>query len=509
MANYCFCSFAFVISLLAGCHHSHEETEAQHASGGSVTIWTSKTELFMEYPALIVGQEIRFAVHLTWLSDFKPVTDGTLSLVFASTDGARHTTVADKPTSPGIYRPTTTFDRPGTYHLTMIIDGVSRDTLHVDGLHVFASVADIPPDEKPSTGEQLVTFLKEQQWKIDFHTEPVVRKPMSGSVRAACEIVPRLNSEAIVSAPFTGTIPLEENQSLPVVGQQVGLGARLAIMIPSAEPPSGIENFSSRFIEAETDRALAEKELERAKRLRAIDGVSEREYQEAETTFKRADATYQTLNKYVHSNRSGQSPNSFTLSAPLSGTIVEAYVVPGKQVNAGEQLYRIINTSMVWARANVASTEIGKLARPRRAWLQIAGANEAIELNERNGRLVSIATAIDQTTRTFPVIFEIRNPDGKLRVGMFGEINIATGRETEAIVIPESALIEEEGKFSAYVHVEGEAFAKRELTLGERNGAHVEVRNGLSEGERVVTVGAYQVRLASLTSQLPAHGHEH
>jgi hypothetical protein len=47
------------------------------------------------------------------------------------------------------------------------------------------------------------------------------------------------------------------------------------------------------------------------------------------------------------------------------------------------------------------------------------------------------------------------------------------------------------------------------VTLGDRNGEYVEVLKGLSERERVVTVGAYQVRLASLSSQLPAHGHEH
>lgn len=462
----------------------------------------------MEYPALITGQEVSFSVHLTWLWDSKAVTEGTLSLEFTSSDGSRQITSANKPSSPGIFRPTIVFDRAGSYRLTMIIDGTLLDTLHVDGLNVFASASEIPPEEV-EPGEQLIKFLKEQQWKIDFRTEQVVRKRISGTVRAPGEIVPRLNNEAIVSAPFSGIIPVEENQNLPVVGQQISKGERLAVMVPSAETPSGIENFFSRFIEAETERALTEKEFERAKKLRAIDGISEKEYQEAEAAFLRADATYRLLSRYVQSKEGGQSLDAFVLRAPLSGTIIEANVVPGKQVNAGEQLYRIIDTRSVWVRASVASTEIGWLANPRRAWLQLAGVSEPIEINEHNGNLVSIAKAIDPMTRSFSVIFETRNPEGKLRIGMFGEITIATRKEKEALVIPESSLIEEEGRFSVYVHVEGEGFSKRDVTVGDRNGNYVEVRSGIIEGERVVTVGAYQVRLASLSSQLPAHGHEH
>lgn len=503
-----FCYPMFILFLLIDCGRTDETTDSAKPEGGSVTLWTSKSELFMEYPALVTGTDNRLAVHLTWLTDFKPVTDGRLYLELTSSSGSRVTSTADKPTSPGIYRPTVKFDQPGTYRLTMVIDGLEGDTLHVERLRVFSSLAEIPA-EAASQGEQLITFLKEQQWKTDFRTEPVERKEMTGTVRAACEIVPKLNNEAIVSAPFTGTIPAEENQNRPTIGQRIGRGDPLAVMIPSAETPGGVENFASRFIEAKSDLDLTGKEFERAKKLFSAGLISEKEYQETEAEFKQADATYRTLSRYSQMSGDGDSFRGFTLRAPLSGTIVDVHVVQGKQVDGGEPLYRIINTSSLWVRANVASTEMGKLTRPHRAWLQLAGVDELFEVNERNGRLVSVGTTIDPETRTFPVIFEVENPAGNLRVGMFGEVSIATGREKRSLVVPESALIEEEGRYSVYVHVEGEAFVKRDVTLGERNGENIEILAGISEGERVVTVGAYQVRLASLSSQLPAHGHEH
>jgi membrane fusion protein, heavy metal efflux system len=77
------------------------------------------------------------------------------------------------------------------------------------------------------------------------------------------------------------------------------------------------------------------------------------------------------------------------------------------------------------------------------------------------------------------------------------------------LVIPVSALIEEQGVFYAYVQTEGESFQKRELKLGANDKEKVQVLSGLTEGERVVTKGAYQIKLSQASGTMPAHGHEH
>jgi RND family efflux transporter MFP subunit len=180
-----------------------------------------------------------------------------------------------------------------------------------------------------------------------------------------------------------------------------------------------------------------------------------------------------------------------------------------KQFHPGEPLFRIVNTSVVWVLASVPAAEIGKIASPRRAVFRVTGMPDRFEIDERNGRLISVGNVVDERTRSIPVIFEVANPKGRLRIGLFAEVSIKTGIQSPVLAVPESALLEEEGKYSVYVHVEGEAFARREVEVGGREGDWVEVRNGLAANDRVVTVGAYQIRLASLSSQLPAHGHEH
>jgi multidrug efflux pump subunit AcrA (membrane-fusion protein) len=79
----------------------------------------------------------------------------------------------------------------------------------------------------------------------------------------------------------------------------------------------------------------------------------------------------------------------------------------------------------------------------------------------------------------------------------------------EGVIVPTAAILDENGNPIAFVQPEGETFEKRNLTLGGTDGGFTLVLSGITEGERVVTGASYQVRLASLSTTVPAHGHEH
>ena len=96
-----------------------------------------------------------------------------------------------------------------------------------------------------------------------------------------------------------------------------------------------------------------------------------------------------------------------------------------------------------------------------------------------------------------------------MRVGQSVRLHVETARAEETLAIPESALIEEGGLFVAFVQVSGETFQRRELKLGIRDGKLVQVLEGLEPGERVVTKGAYAIRLAAASNAIPEHGHTH
>ena len=93
--------------------------------------------------------------------------------------------------------------------------------------------------------------------------------------------------------------------------------------------------------------------------------------------------------------------------------------------------------------------------------------------------------------------------------GAFTKVDVAIGSTGTGLVIPESALLEDYGKYSVVVQLSGESFEMRNITIGKRNGNEVEVLSGLKANEVVVTTGAFQIKMASMSGNAPTHGHAH
>jgi len=125
------------------------------------------------------------------------------------------------------------------------------------------------------------------------------------------------------------------------------------------------------------------------------------------------------------------------------------------------------------------------------------------------GRLVSVGNFVDPQRRTVKVIYELANRNRQLAVEQAASLRLFRRARKEGPAIPESAVVDDAGRPVIYVQTGGETFERRTVTLGERQGRMVLVTTGISSGERVVTEGAYLIRLASMSTQAPSHGHAH
>lgn len=496
-----------------GLAHHHDDADSHLEGAGAITKWTDKTELFMEYPELIVGRRVTFAVHLTRLSDFKPLSDSEVEFVFSSERGMEGSLTETQARIPGIYGPVVVFDRAGRYNLTIIIKGMVNDTLQVNGIPVYASADRVPhshADEDPN----LITFLKEQQWTIPFGTQRVGRRTLSTSVFAHGELLPVQSREVVVSAPFSGIILSSYNQNLPIEGQTVQRGTSLVQLSPSIQSADG-ENYAEQFINAQSRLTLAQANLERSERLYESKAISQVELENARIEYRQARIQFQTINEIFQIDTAsvdvfGDSESSyrFEMKAPISGIVVDSYIRPGMQVNAGEPLVRIADMSRMWLSVHVPASKRSVISNPRAAVFHVQGSKKMYEIDDLNGRLVSAGRQVDPQTRTVSLTYEIDNKEG-LHSGLFVTAEIDSDLKDNVIAIPESALTEEEGNFVVFVQIAGESFEKRIITTGIRNRGWVEVLSGVAEGEHVVTINPYQVKLASLTSEAPAHGHSH
>lgn len=493
-------------ALLAGCS-SGTESKSDKQEPVRKTAWTASTELFMEYEPVRPGSEASFLVHMTILKDFKPLTDAVLTMTFTPQTGEPIVVKAEKPQRPGIYLAKALFKQEGIYALKAVYAGKDgSDAVTVPGIVVGTSDKELHEEPHAAdTGGAKISFLKEQQWVVEFKTGMPKREPVSAALTAAGEIIPLPSSDVTVAAPLAGTI--SNTADIAHLGRKVAKNEALAVIKPPIGQQGGLGHFNASYAEAKNRLALAEQEYERAKRLYEAKAVPKRRLDEAELARVNAATAFAPLDASSREMQQSITENRVVIRSPLSGTVAELFVANGKAVEAGQPLFRIVNASTVWLKAHVPATEIGGINNVGSAHFTVQGVPGIL----KPARLVTVNNMVDPRTRTVPVLFEVNNEKGLLKVGMFADVQLATGRAENALTLPEDALFEDEGRHFIFVQRDGEAFERREVKTGLRGTGSIQIVSGISADERVVLKGGYYVKLASLSSRMPdAHaGHAH
>jgi RND family efflux transporter MFP subunit len=497
-------------AMLTACSQSPKATAPPPKAEGPeplrTTIWTAKGEVFLEHPALLVKQRVRFAVHLTRLSDFKAVKDAACE-VRLTRDANPEVFPCDPSTHPGIFGATVEPKSTGEVRMSIVVHG--KDLTETFDAGVVKVAPDEASAEKPSEPkEETISFLKEQQWALDFGTQLAAEQTLRDSIRVAAETQPRAGGEAAAIAPIAGRVAVERTFT---VGTAVEKGAPLASILP---PTSAVADIASlQLAEAEAKVALeqAQRDRARADRLLAAGAVPARRAEDARSLEATVQARLQSaqarLAQYeatLTAEGAEAGVKRFIVRAPISGIISEAGTVSGANVEAGQPLFRIVDTDTIFVSGAVPESELAKLR-------QISGAE--IELPDGQIRpthhLVSIGRIVEEKTRTLPVTYETDNRDHRLALNQTVFLRLLLTSAGRSPVIPEAAIIDDAGRPVVFVQIGGETFLRRPIKLGVRNGGMVQVREGLQAGDRIVTKGAYLIRLSTMSSSVPAHGHVH
>ncbi len=486
--------------LLAGCSHDHEhETGEEHGhehGSSSVTMWSDSTEIFMEYPALVAGKEAKFLIHLSDMKDFGAVTEGTLKIDFVNTNGGKFTVTEDKPARAGIYTPTVTFNNAGIYKMILTLSGKqASDRIEIDNIKVYSTEAELPHGEEEGSS---ISFLKEQQWKIDFATEPALVRKLQGSIKVTGEILAKPENHSKVVSPLSGIVLSKDNSNLKSLGSFVRRGETLLYISPAADAGSNIQKVKSDYL-------LSKSEYERVKNLFEKKAVSQKRLDEAKFDFESKQASYNSLAEQIKFTEDG-----YSITSPIDGYIENISFKLGDQITAGQELFTVINPSRLILQANVPTISFEEANNSKNASFKVEGLEDEYSITSLNGKKLSIGAVINRNNRTVPVYYEFSNPQNKIKVGMYAEVFIKVSEPADYLTIPVSAIVDEDGLRTAYIQLEGEAFEKRILKTGMVDKGYIQVLEGLKEGERIVTNGAYQVRLAALSPESAiGHGHVH
>ena len=189
----------------------------------------------------------------------------------------------------------------------------------------------------------------------------------------------------------------------------------------------------------------------------------------------------------------------------MSGVIAQRDATTGANVAAGTVLFRVVDASQVHVVGQVPEAEAARARLARAAEIEIAGQPDRVPA----GRLISIGKVLD----LHPARCRLPSPSitGHLesRSVKPSFLHLLMDTTPPRPVVPAAAVVDDAGRPIVFVQREGETFERRAVTLGPRSGDVVQITEGVKPGDRVVTKGAYLVRLASLSTSVPAHGHVH
>lgn len=246
---------------------------------------------------------------------------------------------------------------------------------------------------------------------------------------------------------------------------------------------------------------ISKKEYERMKALVKNQIVSDKEFAQAEQNYENARLSYEALAR-------NHSAGGQAVTAPIGGFVKSILVNEGDYVSIGQPLVSITQNRRLFLRAEVSEKYYPALRTIGSANFLTPYDSKVYALRELNGRLLSFGKATGDGSFYVPVTFEFDNR-GDIIPGSFVEVYLLSKPMEGVIALPRTALTEEQGSFFVYLQLDEEGYKKQEVTLGADNGKQVQILSGVKSGDRVVTQGAYQVRLASASKAIPGHSHEH
>lgn len=467
-----------------------------------------QAELFVEFAPLVAGGKSTFAAHFTRLSDYKPVTEGKVDVILTGGGAPTERFRISAPRAPGIFAPTVVPRASGRRNLTLVLAAPGLQSRHDLGevvVHADAAAA-LKAGHAPGMQEGEIGFLKEQQWTTDFAVEAVQPRELRESVSAPATVQASGNGAAEVVAPASGT--LRAAGAFPSLGMRVARGQTLAMLVPRLGGDADVASLQAALSSASSQATLADAEAARMQRLHAQEAVSLRRLQEARATQQVAAAELRAARQRL--SQLGDGSSGIALKAPASGTLALVKVANGAAVEEGDALFHIVDRRELWLQANVAEVDAARLERPDAVAFDVPGLDAPVEIRAGvNGRLVGVGGMIDPESRSVPVIFALSNPDPRIALNQAVQARVFTGSTRSALSVPASAVIDDGGQRVVYVMRGGESFSRVPVRLGLRDGDRYEVLEGVKAGDRVVSRGAMQVRLAAATPEAMGHGHAH
>ena len=479
-------------------NHEHEDIKTQF------TAYSNEFEVFAEADPFVLGKTAHILAHFSHLPSFKAIEKGSITIKLII-NGKESNQILNKPLRKGIYR----FEiKPNTVGKGEIVFDIKTKNgdfqILVPNMRVFDDEHEAIHETEEAVHEaeeaasvNTTVFTKEQSWKIDFATEKPKIEPFGQIIKTTAQIQSAQADEILVSAKTSGIVKLSNNNVLE--GKSVSKGQ----IIFSISASGLAENNSTvLFLEAQNNFEKAKSDYKRIKELAKDKIISEKELLNAKNQYNNTKAIFDNMKRNFTS--SGQN-----ITSPMKGFVKQLFVQNGQYIEAGQPIVSISKNKTLILRADVQQKYASILGTISSANIRSLHNDKSYSFEELNGKILSYGRSTNSENYLIPLNVQIDNI-GSFIAGGFVELFLKTRTNYQALTIPNSALLEEQGVYFVFVQITPELFEKRAVKPLVSDGIRSEIAKGISKDERIVSKGAIFIKLAQASGALDAHsGHVH
>jgi Cu(I)/Ag(I) efflux system membrane fusion protein len=315
----------------------------------------------------------------------------------------------------------------------------------------------LPVYEDDQQDDSSVKISAGKLQKAGVQTEVAERRTLNTVVRAPGTVEEDERRRSVVSLRFEGFIDSVENVT---TGTHVHKGQPLMRIYGPNLSSAAAEYLSA--LNARADAGISGQALKGARRRLENLGAPEAFIADIE--------------------RTREVPVYVTWPAPQDGEIVERMAVNGMRAAPGDVLFRIVDHEVVWVMADVAERDLGLIEIGQKVVVRPRARPD----HPFTGKITVIYPHLKMETRTARIRIELPNPDNVLLPDMYADVEIATGTEAPVVTVSNSAVIDS-GEQQIVLLAKGDGrFEPRVVRLGRRGDGHVEIKEGLAEGDKVV-----------------------
>jgi RND family efflux transporter MFP subunit len=291
-----------------------------------------------------------------------------------------------------------------------------------------------------------------------------------------------------------------------VGGRLESIGVRLGDRVARGQMVAKVED---REIREQINQAQANRDVNRANVGNRENDVrvAELAHERARTSFDRGIASRQSLEdaearynaavsqltvakaQQAQTEELNITLSNTTIQSPVDGFVSQRNLDPGAFANANTVILSVVDISTVRLVVNVVERDFRRVVRGVAAQVEV----DAFPGEQFSGAVSRVAPVFDPATRTATIEIEVPNPGFRLKPGMYARVRLTVEEKPNALTVPRNAIVDQNGVRGVFLVVEDTAHFQG-VTTGIQDEAYVEVIEGLTDGQRVVTAGALALR---------------